>query len=71
MTEDRPPSGSTREMSDLVGIELTLALAVWFIATLACFFFVGAVVGVIVLVAGVLVFGWALVSAVRRAEIHD
>ena len=58
-------------MSDLVGVELTLALGVWFVAMLACFFFVGVVTGMIVLAAGVFGFAWFLISAVRRAEIHD
>lgn len=58
-------------MSDLVGVKLTLALGVWLLAMLACFFFVGMVTGMIVLVAGVVGFGWFFFSAVRRAEIHD
>lgn len=58
-------------MSDLVGVKLTLALGVWLLAMLTCFFFVGVVTGMIVLVAGVVGFGWFLFSAVRRAEIHD
>ena len=71
MAEEPGPQNKTREMSDLVGVKLTLALGVWLIAMLACFFFVGAVTGMIVLVAGVVGFGWFLFSAVRRAEIHD
>ena len=58
-------------MSDLVGAELTLAVTGWLLVTLVCFFFVGVVVGIILVVAGVVGFGWYLVNAVRRAEIHD
>ena len=58
-------------MSELVGAELTLAVTGWLLVTLACFFFVGVVVGIILVAAGVVGFGWYLVNAVRRAEIHD
>jgi hypothetical protein len=55
-------------MSDLIGVELTLAFAVWLLIVLVAFFFIGPVVGLIVLAAGLLGFGWALVAAVRRAD---
>jgi hypothetical protein len=71
MAEESGSEDQTRELSDLVGVELTLALATWFVVMLACFFFVGVVTGMIVLAAGVLGFAWFFIGAVRRAEIRD
>ena len=71
MSGDRGSQDESREMSDLVGAELTLAVTGWLLVTLVCFFFVGVVVGIILVAAGVVGFGWYLVNAVRRAEIHD
>ena len=67
MSDDRAP----KEISDLAGAKLTLALMAWLLVMLACFFFVGAVAGMILVVAGVIGFGWLLVSVVRRADIED
>ena len=54
--------------SDLIGVWVTLGLAVGFLAMLAAFFFVGAFAGVIVLL-GLVVAGIAIaVAAVRRAD---
>jgi hypothetical protein len=50
-----------------VGIELIVSVTVWFLAVLAAFFFVGAVVGIIVILVGVCLFGWWLVSVIRKA----
>ena len=58
-------------MSDLAGVELTLAFTAWLLVTLVLFFFVGVVVGIILVAAGVVGVGWILVSAVRGAEIRD
>jgi hypothetical protein len=63
--------GGTREISDLIGVELTLALAAWFVLTLVAFFLIGPVVGLIVLFAGLIGFGWAAVAAIRRADTPD
>jgi hypothetical protein len=41
---------------------------VWFLAVLAAFFFVSAVVGIIVILVGVGLFSWWLVSVIRRSE---
>ena len=71
MSGNRDPQTDSREVSDLVGIELTLALAVWLVATIACFFLVGVVVGIVLIAAGVVGFGGYLVNAVRRADIED
>jgi hypothetical protein len=51
-----------------VGIELIVAVTVWFLAVLAAFFFVGAVVGIIVILVGVGLFAWWLVGVIRRSE---
>lgn len=68
---DRDSQADAPEISDLVGVELTLAVTVWLLVTLACFFFVGVVVGIVLVAAGVVGFGWYLVNAVRRADIED
>lgn len=70
--QDSGPSESDEwEFSDLIGAELTLALIVWFLLVLAAFFFIGAVVGLLVVAAGIIGFGWALVAAIRRADTTD
>jgi hypothetical protein len=51
-----------------VGIELIVAVTVWFLAVLAAFFFIGAVVGIIVILVGVGLFAWWLVGAIRGSE---
>jgi hypothetical protein len=50
-----------------VGIELIIAVTVWFLAVLAAFFFVGPVVGIIVILVGVGLFAWWLISVIRKA----
>jgi hypothetical protein len=57
--------------SDLVGLRLTLYLGVAIIAVLAAFFFVGAVVGIIVLLACVVLGILGFVAAIRRADESD
>ena len=70
--QDTPsPESEGGEISDLIGFELTLALISWFLLMLAAFFFIGPVVGLLLVVAGVIGFGWALVSAIRRADTTD
>jgi hypothetical protein len=59
---------TSQEISDLIGAELTVALMVWLLLVFAAFFLIGPVVGLIVLAAGVIGFGWAFVSAIRRAD---
>jgi membrane protein implicated in regulation of membrane protease activity len=54
--------------SDLAGLWLTLGLAVGFLAILAVFFFVGPVVGLVVLLAAVVLAILGVVAVVRRAE---
>jgi hypothetical protein len=51
-----------------VGIELILSVIAWFALVLLAFFFVGAVVGVIVIVLGVLLFVWWLARIIRAPE---
>ena len=60
-----------REVSDLIGAELAVAVTVWLLLTFAAFFFVGAVFGLILLAAGVIGFGWMFVSAIRRADTSE
>ena len=70
--QDTPsPESDGREISDLIGLELTLALIVWFLLMLGAFFFIGPVVGLLLVAAGVIGFGWALVSVIRRADTTD
>ncbi len=57
--------------SDLIGAELAAALGLWFLAVLVAFFFVGPVVGIIVIALGVVGFGWWLVSAIRKADMSE
>ena len=51
-----------------IGIELIVSVAVWFLAVLAAFFFVGAVVGIIVIVVGLGLFAWWLITVIRQSE---
>jgi hypothetical protein len=51
-----------------VGIELIVAVTVWFLAVLAAFFFVGAMVGIIVILVGIGLFAWWLVGVIRGSE---
>jgi uncharacterized transporter YbjL len=62
---------ASQEVSDLIGAELTVAVMVWLLLAFAAFFFIGAVVGLIVVAVGVIGFGWFFVSAVRRADTPD
>ncbi len=64
-------SDEPREVSDLIGVEITVAFGVWFLLVLAAFFFIGPVVGLIALVIGIVGFGWAAISAIRRADTSD
>lgn len=73
MSDEQPkaPADGSRELSDLIGVELTLGLGVWFLIVLAAFFFVGAVAGVVALALGVLGFGSIFVRAIGRADTSD
>ncbi|MET0206133.1 MAG: hypothetical protein ABWZ63_06230 [Thermoleophilaceae bacterium] len=51
-----------------VGIELIVSVIAWFAIVLLAFFFVGAVVGVIAILLGALLFIWWLVRAIRAPE---
>lgn len=48
-----------------VGIELIVSVVVWFLLVLLAFAFVGAVVGLIVILLGCLLFAWWLVTIIR------
>ena len=56
------------DVSDLIGVKLTLGLALWFLVVLACFFFVGPVVGIIAIIGGVVLGGIWAVAVIRRAD---
>ena len=59
------------DVSDLIGVKLTLGLALWFLVVLVCFFFIGPVVGIIAIVAGLVIGAILAVGAVRRADTTD
>jgi hypothetical protein len=56
------------EVSDLIGAKLALGVVLWFLAVLACFFFIGAVVGIIAIFGGVVLGGILAVTVIRRAD---
>ncbi len=56
------------DVSDLIGVKLTLGLALWFLVVLACFFFVGPVAGIIAIVGGVVLGAILAVAVIRRAD---
>jgi hypothetical protein len=60
-----------REISDLIGIELVGSLAIWLLLVLVGFFLIGPVAGIVLLLAGVIVYGGLAFSALRRADISD
>ena len=57
-----------RMNEERVGIELILAVIVWFALVLVAFFFVGVVVGLVVIVVGALLFIWWLVRVIRAPD---
>ena len=69
MANGRDQSEEPREVSDLIGAEIAVALMVWLLATIAAFWLIGAMVGVILVAAGAIGFGWFFVAAIRRADI--
>ena len=56
------------DVSDLIGVKLTLGLALWFLVVLGCFFFIGPVVGIIAIVAGIVIGAILAVGVIRRAD---
>ena len=75
MSDDRRRSsrraGDAPEVSDLIGAELAIAVVIWLAVALICFFFVGAVAGIVAIFIGVVVAGLVLVGTIRRADISD
>ena len=57
------------EVSDLIGVKLTLWIAAWFMAILVAFFFVGPVTGIVVIIGGAVISILAVVKAIRGAEL--
>jgi hypothetical protein len=66
-----PSEPRIRATSDLIGLRLTLYLGVAIIAILAAFFFVGPVVGIIVLLAAVVLGILGVVAVIRRTDESD
>ena len=56
------------DVSDLIGVKLTLGVMLWFLVVLACFFFVGPAVGIIAIGAGVLIGAVLAVRVIRRSD---
>lgn len=55
-------------VSDLIGVKLTLALALWFLVVLGCFFFVGPVAGIVAIIGGIVIGTIMVVAVIRRAD---
>jgi hypothetical protein len=51
-----------------IGVELIVATAVWFLAVLAAFFFIGPLIGIIAILIGWGLLGWWLVSVIRSSD---
>jgi hypothetical protein len=49
-----------------IGVEVIVAVIVWFLAVLFAFFLVGPAVGIAVILAGLLMFGWRLAVMIRK-----
>ena len=58
-----------KEMSDLVGIWVTLWIVAWFAAILVAFFFIGPVVGIAAVLGGAVVSILLFVRFIRRSEL--
>lgn len=77
MANDSPQQEDERgldqgaDVSDLIGVKLTAGLAIWFLVVLVCFFFIGPVVGIIAILAGVVIGTILAVRAIRRADTTD
>jgi hypothetical protein len=56
------------DVTDLIGVKLTLGLVLWFLTVLVCFFFVGPVVGIIALIGGVILGAILAVAVIRRTD---
>jgi membrane protein implicated in regulation of membrane protease activity len=56
------------EMSDLVGVWVTLGIGGWFAAILVAFFFIGPVVGIVATLGGAVISLLLFVRFIRRSE---
>ncbi len=70
-TKDDSAAPRRGELSDLIGVEFALVLIVGLLVVFAGFFFVGPVVGVVLLLAGIAACLVAAVAVIRRAEAPD
>jgi hypothetical protein len=69
MTEPTQTNGSDPSAhEERTAIVLIVAVMAWFLACLLAFFFVGVVTGIIVILAGVALFGWWLARLIRRSS---
>ena len=74
MSDDRRRSrraAEPREFSDLIGAELVIAVGIWVLVALFCFFVVGPIAGIAAILVGVIACGLVFAAAVRRNEIRD
>ena len=53
--------------NELIGVELIVAVTVWFLAVLVAFFFVGPVVGIVAILLGAALFVWWLVRVIGKS----
>lgn len=65
------PRPKTADPSDLIGVEFTIAVALAVLLTLGAFFFIGPVVGVIVLLAGGGIGAYFVVRTLQATDIED
>ena len=68
MASGEAQDAETREVSTSIAAELAVALIVSLLLVFAAFFLIGPVLGLILVAAGVIGFGWVFVSAIRRAD---
>jgi hypothetical protein len=59
------------DVSDLIGVKETLWLPAWLLGAILCFFFVGVVVGIVVIVVGTIASIGLLANVIRRADTSD
>lgn len=57
--------------SDLIGIPVALGAILSVVAVLAAFFFIGPVVGIVVLLAVLCLAGWAAARFIGRNDLED
>jgi len=61
-------SDQERETSDLIGAEAAVWTIVWLFVIFACFYWIGALAGVIAVLVAVVLSGWLIVRAIGRND---